>query len=558
MDRSGAAARTLGTNQRKPLQRKVVWPIWASKWESQKGNPGLDYVYWLEIIGGNGGVSQRKTLSVLAGAVLLAMVPVCVYSSSGYSGTKANRPWYPSLAAFEHHDSGRSHLFPQAKFGGRFSGNNTVNTVQSAEVYPSPWNITYLSPKKMFMYGGGSGDDTSSIGAYAVRIDPNTLQPIWYDQLINTAENGDWDYPGAQALLDNGKLYVIYGYHLSKIDPSTGHVLATLVLPTGEAAPSDTTYNGFSATSDGTIVAKAFYRQAGCTIQGPNALLECPDPSDVPNSVLVTVNPKTMKIIDQTILAADVIGRVTISRHKGHEYAYLFVVDTCVRYEVDRGRLKLDTTWNPGTLLVSGQTAGWALVVLHDWVVGQSNGLPASAPLSVFAINQGDASKQFMIQPFAGDPIPPLVKVAFSKQGPGGTQAVSWNAATVSVDPRSNLIYAMDALPGEIAAVHLSSSGLQTAWKVAQTTTEFIAVIGPPDRRVIVGSDIPGAEIPGINTDDEVVWRNAATGQEIARSARLPAMTSGTMVQPYYSGEMFYPGAAGSLYKLEPTPAGSE
>ena len=307
--------------------------------------------------------------------------------------------------------------FRRATFGGRFSGNNTVNTVQSPEVYPSAWNVTYLNPEQVFLYGGGSGDDTSSIGAYAARIDPNTLQPIWYDQLINTSDNGEWDYPGAQAILDNGKLYVIYGYHLSKIDPSTGDVLATLTLPTGDAAPADTTYNGFSATSDGTIVAKAFYRQAGCTIQGPNALAECPDPSDVPNSVLVTVNPATMKITDQTTMAADVIGRVTIGRHKGREYAYFFVVDTCVRYEVRKGRLKLDSTWNPGTLLTSGQTPGWALVVLHDWVVGQSNGLPASAPLSVFAVNQGDASKQSMLQPFAGDPIPPLVEAAFSKTG---------------------------------------------------------------------------------------------------------------------------------------------
>lgn len=162
-----------------------------------------------------------------------------------------------------------------------------------------------------------------------------------------------------------------------------------------------------------------------------------------------------------------------------------------------------------------------------------------------------------MNQPFAGDPIPPLVKAAFSKQAPGGTQAVSWNAATVSVDPQSNVIYAMDALPGEIAAVRLSVSGLQTAWKVAQTTTEFIAIIGPPNQRVIVGSNIPGAQIPDANTQDEVVWRNAATGQEIARSARLPAMTPGTMVQPYYCGDMLYPSAAGSLYKLQPAPSGS-
>ena len=60
-----------------------------------------------------------------------------------------------------------------------------------------------------------------------------------------------------------------------EIDPSTGNVIATLTLPTGQAAPADTTYNGFSATRDGTLfVAKAFYREAGCPVQGPNALAE--------------------------------------------------------------------------------------------------------------------------------------------------------------------------------------------------------------------------------------------------------------------------------------------
>src|SRR5262249_37224804 len=77
-----------------------------------------------------------------------------------------NPPWYPSLAAFEHHDSGRSHLFPQARFGGSFSGPNTVATLKANTTYPSPWNITYLDSRNAFLYGGASGDDPSSIGAY--------------------------------------------------------------------------------------------------------------------------------------------------------------------------------------------------------------------------------------------------------------------------------------------------------------------------------------------------------------------------------------------------------
>ncbi|HUO05432.1 MAG TPA: hypothetical protein VMU16_09570 [Candidatus Binataceae bacterium] len=498
-------------------------------------------------------VNRVRVRGRLAAIALAAVVGFCIPKAEIHA---ANPPWYPSVAAFEHYDSGRTHLFAKARFGGNYAGGNTVTTLATNPSYPSAWNITYLNANNAFLDGGGSGGAASSIGAYVAKINPKTLNPIWYDQLDYAVQTGEWDYPGTMAIMKDGFIYVIYGYRLSKIDPS-GKVIATLILPTGGAAPADTAYNGFSAASDGTIVAKSFYRQAGCTIQGPNALSECPDPSDVPNSIAVTIDPHAMKVIEQTTLPADIIGRVTVGKYKGQEYAYFFSVNTFIRYKINAGHLTLDSSWNPGPLLVSGQTAGWAAVLINDWVVGQCNGLPASTAMSVFAVNQGDASNQFSMQPFAGDPIPPLVLAAFSKQGPGGTQAISWNAATVSADPDTNLIYAMDALPGKVAALRIGSSGLETVWTADQTTTEWIAIIGPRGKRVIVGSDIPGAEIPDINTEDEVVWRNAATGQEIARSPRLPKMTSGTMIQPDYFGNVFYPGEAGTLYKLQPSPSGS-
>lgn len=125
---------------------------------------------------------------------------------------------------------------------------------------------------------------------------------------------------------------------------------------------------------------------------------------------------------------------------------------------------------------------------------------------------------------------------------------------SLSADPENNLIFASDSLPGEIAAIKITSDGLQTVWKVNQTTTEFTTLIGPKHRRVLVGTDIPGPEIPGNNMNDFAVWRNAATGQELARSPLLPAMTQGTMIQPYYDGDMFYEGQLGTLIKLMPRP----
>ncbi len=94
--------------------------------------------------------------------------------------------------------------------------------------------------------------------------------------------------------------------------------------------------------------------------------------------------------------------------------------------------------------------------------------------------------------------------------------------------------------------------GCRLFGKLNQTTTEFTTLIGPQHSRVLVGTDIPGPEIPGNNMNDFAVWRNAATGQELARSPLLPAMTQGTMIQPYYNGDMFFEGQSGTLIKLMP------
>lgn len=485
----------------------------------------------------------------------------CLFSASdinpasiSITANTNNTPWYPSLEAFEHYNSGRSHVFSAATFAGSYLGGNYVNTLSSSAIYPSGYNMSYLNENQAYIYGGGYGDEAGSIGAFVSKINPTTLEPIWYNQLINTSENGEWDYPGSMGILNNGFIYVSYGYRLAKIDPTTGLVVKTLVLPIGEALPENTSFNGFNATRDGTIIMKSVYREAGCSIQGPNALLDCPDPSNVPASILVSVNPNTMQVIDNITLSAPVGARPTVVKFKGVNYVYLLEATTAIRYAVHKGKFALDTTWNPGTITLPGQTLCTSFVALNDWMVAQTNTLPSATALSVIAINQSNAANQFYIQPFINDPIPPLVSDAFSTAAAGGTQAISWAPASVSGDADNNLIYAIDSLPGEIAAIEINNAGMQLIWKANQTTTEFTTLIGSPTKRILVGTDIPGAEIPGNNSHDFAVWRKAATGEEIARSPLLPAMTQGTMIQPYYSGNMFYEGQLGNLIKLSPFP----
>jgi hypothetical protein len=480
-----------------------------------------------------------RTLRLLVLAVLVVLSVTAAVASAGSgsasrsAGSVRNPPWFPSLMASENYDSARTKLFQQAQFNGSFVRSNVVKVRISRDDYLTPYNVVYRDAHSMFVYGGGFGDK-GGIGSFVARVNPSTLRTVWFNQLINTVQADEWDYPGVVAILRNGYLYVIYGYRLAKLDPRDGHVVAQVELPT-PAAPRDTSYNGFDALPDGTLIAKAIYRQAGCEEQGFSAFRLCPDPQAIPNSVIVAIDPRTLKVIDQIQAPQPIGGRITSVRIKGKDYIYLAGSSQIFRYLYAGGHLSLDTTWGPVTYLdpTSGQTNASAVVVMNDWVVFADNGTPVkpgsgqSPWLTVFAINQSDASKRFAMQPFK----------AF-RSGP--RYPVSFSPSAVSVDPARNEIFVLDAGPGRVAALQLRSHDLHTVWNERQRTTEFLALIGPRGRRVVVGTEIPFGQPLGTNRNDRVVWRVAATGRELARSRRLPAILNGTMVQPGYAGRMYY------------------
>jgi hypothetical protein len=178
------------------------------------------------------------------------------------------------------------------------------------------------------------------------------------------------------------------------------------------------------------------------------------------------------------------------------------------------------------------------MVVMNDCAVLQTNAAPAKRPLSVIAISQADAARQFKAQPFA------------EYKAPEG-YPTSISPSAVSVDPLHNRIYALDAGPGRIGALELSADGLSTIWTVPQRTTEFLALIGAPERRVVVGTELPPDQFLRSNTLDFVVWRDAANGRELARTQQpLPAINTGTMVEPYYFGRMYYLARTGEIIEL--------
>jgi hypothetical protein len=86
-------------------------------------------------------------------------------ASFGVLLSTTNPPWYPSLEAFEHYNSARSHVFSMARFDGSLHGPNSVHLIRSRKgAYPSGYNMSYLNPKAAFIQGGSYGDVKGSIG----------------------------------------------------------------------------------------------------------------------------------------------------------------------------------------------------------------------------------------------------------------------------------------------------------------------------------------------------------------------------------------------------------
>jgi hypothetical protein len=173
--------------------------------------------------------------------------PTLIASEQSCVKDNPNPPWFATIAAFEVHDSARTHLYGCAHFLGSTTSPNNVLAYKSTELYPTPYNIVTKGPDNLFIYGGGYGDSSTASGSFVASVEPGTLNQRWRRVLINTNATDEWDYPGVLNVLEDGSLVVIYGYHIAKLDPVTGGVEASTALPTGKSAPRDTSYNGYDA-----------------------------------------------------------------------------------------------------------------------------------------------------------------------------------------------------------------------------------------------------------------------------------------------------------------------
>jgi hypothetical protein len=442
-------------------------------------------------------------------------------------------PWLDTVTPFEGgNDSGRTHLF-----AGACSAVDAKHPPQIAAVaqgLASPYNIV-TAGKAVYLLGGAYGRIGADQQPFVARLDADTLAEQWR-QPVPGLGPADWNYPGAIGMHANGDVYAIHGRQLLRLDPATGALRARATLPANQPA-ADVAYNGFVLLSDGRIAAKSIHRLPGCEQPDFQAFFRC-DTAGVAASLLVLLDDQTLQVLQTLELPEHTRFRLTAARLAGEEYLYLPGEEYIHRYRYIQGRLSHDPAWRP-SYLGAGQTAGTAVAAFGDWLVVQTNGIPARAPLSIVAISQRDAARQHRIKPFAA-----------------ATRAGSFMPSMPTVDPDNRRVYAFDGYAGELAALDFDAQrGFSLAWRQPQRSFAFSALVGPAPARVLIATDLtaplPNFALRHLSLEskrglmryarpsaEELVWRAAADGRELGRSTALAAV----------AGSALTPGAGGSLY----------
>ena len=466
------------------------------------------------------------------------------------TAAEQNAPWYPTMLSYEHHDGNRTHLYECATFTGSFTDPNRVYAYRSPERYYTPSMMATRGVNEMYVYGGALANAVPPPTAtFVAKVEPGSLKELWRTYLINQNISDLWTGGGSIESID-GDIVAVTNSFLYRLNGTTGEVEAELSLPTGASLPNNSYFNGMGGWSDGTLVMKNLARAPGCTLPGFFALANCPNLEDTPPSALVAVDSNTFEVLDWIQMEEMIGGRITATHYDGKDYAYATGQTKLYRYEWNGQNLTLDESWGPVPYLLPNQTSASACGVMGEWVICMTNGgQPTNVPLSVIAISQANASNINRIEPMPLEP-----------------GQVSYIPSMVALDGENNRIYAMDPGPGKSVGINLdpATGNMTLAWSKDQKTLSWMVLIGPSDQRVLVATNIlSNVTNPvdwqsgpvGANYVEQVVWRDADTGRQLAASDYFSPMSAGFQVWAGYGGIIYEGLNDGNIMALKVLPA---
>jgi hypothetical protein len=459
--------------------------------------------------------------------------------------------YYSSLNGAEISDSERSGLFPCATFTGAFDKPNQVYARKSLDEYAGISYMNNRKPGELYIVGGEYPTlaDPNMVGPFVAKADATTGKEIWRTYLDNLNASGHWIGNANLNILDNGKIVFAWSNQIVLLDPDTGEILKHNTLPGGAAPIADVNFKHLTIAPDRTLILKDQTRPIGCTLQGTMAIIKCTEEGmKQPNSVLVAVDPDTLRVLDDIPLPEPSSVPHAITMFEGKIAIYLGMNESARRafWDPATKKLSLDTSWviHP---MQKGQTTATAPSIIGDWIGFQLNGLGSTTVASsVVVASQKDAKNMHIIFPF------------------GALKKGEWSFCLpkAGADPENNMIYSADVGVRKVAGIRIdpATGELKVAFVVDDTTTTFQPLIGPKNKRVLlltnmklnVAKEPIKAALFTENYKEQLTWRDAATGKILAESDFFEPLSINGLTPPGFGGRVYFPTAVGKgFYVLQ-------
>jgi hypothetical protein len=454
--------------------------------------------------------------------------------------------YYPSINAAEIADAQRSGLFPCATFTGAFDGPNQVFAWRSENDYPDTAYINNRKPGELYIAGGANPPLQGSVppGPFVAKADATTGKEIWRTYVENANVSGKWLPAVNLNIMANGRIAFAWQNNVALLDPDTGLILRHTTLPTGETPASQSGFKHLTIAPDGTLILKNQTRPTGYDYQGTLAIVRgVMEGFKQPNSHLVAVDPDTLEVLDHLSLPEPATVPHIVARFEGKIAIYLGVDSGALRYFWNPATKKLsqDTSWviQP---MQKGQSTADAPTILGDWIILQTNGIGSKeVASSIVAVHQQDPTKMKVLFPF----------------GPLSPGEWSFAPPKAGADPDNNMIYSADMGIGKVAGIKFDpeTGDMETVFVVDDMTTAFQPLIGPRDKRVLLLSNMKknNALEPNelalftANYQEQVTWRDAATGRILAESDFFEPMTFGSLITPGFGGRVYFATSKGFI-----------
>lgn len=452
--------------------------------------------------------------------------------------------YYSSLNGAEISDSERSGLFPCATFTGAMDGPNQVYAWRSADDYPGIAYINNRKPGELYIIGGEipSLVDPVPAGPYLAKADATTGREHWRTYFDNANASGWYIGNTNLNILSSGNLALSWSNNALLVDGNTGLILKMNTLPSGVAPAEASNFKHLTIAPDRTLIFKNQTRPPECKGQGTIGIIKCiQEGMQMPNSVLVAVDPDTLEVLDMLQLPEAAPSPHIVTMYKDRIAIYIGMDKSVRRYFWDpaNNRLSADDSWVVFPIQ-EGQTTATAPSVIGDWIVVQLNGAGSKTiSSSIAAIHRDDADNKEVVFPFG-----PLE--------PGG---FSFAPPKAGADPENDMVYSADMGMGKVAGIKLdqASGDMTVAFVVNDITSTFQPLLGPKDRRVLmltnaklnVEKEPLMAAIFTNNYTEQLTWRDAATGRIIAESDFFAPLTINSLTPPGFGGRVYFPSAAG-------------